>query len=110
MPSSTADARNTVVLGVVLVLAVCAAVLAPLFTGAALVNAQGDPVDEASCPGGGDPPAPTPVTVEDVPIVVDSTTADYFVLYASHHPPAGTHLLGRCHRTPHLDHRDSRLR
>ena len=84
MPSSTADARNTVVLGAVLVLAVCAAVLAPLFTGGAPVNAQGDSVDEASCSGGGNPPTPMAVAVDAVPIVVDSTTADYFVLYVSH--------------------------
>ena len=90
MPSSTADARKTLVLGAGLVLAVCAAVPAPLFTGAALVNAQGDPVDEASCPGGGDPPTPTAVAVGAVPIVVASTTADYFVLYVSHHLSGST--------------------
>ena len=90
MPSSTADARKTLVLGAGLVLAVCATVPAPLFTGAALVNAQGDPVDEASCPGGGDPPTPTAVAVGAVPIVVASTTADYFVLYVSHHLSGST--------------------
>ena len=37
-----------------------------------------------TCPGASDAPTPTEVTVTDVPIVVESTTADYFVLYASH--------------------------
>ena len=37
-----------------------------------------------TCPGAGDPPTPTEVAVSAVPIVVESTTADYFVLYASH--------------------------
>ena len=38
----------------------------------------------ADFPGGGTPPMPTTVTVDTVPIVVDSTTDDYFVLYVSH--------------------------
>ena len=42
--------------------------------------AQGDPV--SGCPGGGNPPTPTAVAVATVPIVVTSTTDDYFVLYA----------------------------
>ena len=37
--------------------------------------------NEDLCPGGGYDPTPTAVKVEAVPIVVDSTTADYFVLY-----------------------------
>ena len=37
-----------------------------------------------TCPGAGEAPTPTEVTVTAVPIVVESTTADYFVLYASH--------------------------
>ena len=37
-----------------------------------------------ACPGADDPPTPTDVVVTAVPIVVESTTADYFVLYASH--------------------------
>ena len=37
-----------------------------------------------SCPGGGYDPTPTPVEVTAVPIVVTSTTADYFVLYVLH--------------------------
>ena len=37
-----------------------------------------------ACPGAGTSPASTAVTVDDVPIVVSSTTAEYFVLYVSH--------------------------
>ena len=49
------------------------------------VNGIGDgpPSSEETCPGGYDP-EPTPVEVEAVPIVVESTTADYFVLYVKH--------------------------
>ena len=49
------------------------------------VNGIGDgpPSSEETCPGGYDP-EPTPVEVEAVPIVVESTTADYFVLYVNH--------------------------
>ena len=49
------------------------------------VNGIGDgpPSSEETCPGGYDPD-PTPVEVEAVPIVVESTTADYFVLYVNH--------------------------
>ena len=36
------------------------------------------------CPGGGYDPAPTAVAVEAVPIVVESTTEEYFVLYVKH--------------------------
>ena len=36
------------------------------------------------CSGGGYDPTPTAVAVTSVPIVVESTTADYFVLYVSH--------------------------
>ena len=39
---------------------------------------------EETCSGGGYNPTPTAVEVTDVPIVVTSTTADYFVLYVSH--------------------------
>ena len=34
--------------------------------------------------GGGEGPTPTEVAVTDVPIVVESTTAEYFVLYVRH--------------------------
>ena len=44
----------------------------------------GSPAYAQTCPGTDDPPAPTEVAVTAVPIVVRSTTADYFVLYASH--------------------------
>ena len=44
-----------------------------------------DEVDETtSCPGSDSAPEPTAVTVEAVPIVVTSTTTDYFVLYVRH--------------------------
>ena len=36
------------------------------------------------CPGGGYNPTPTDVEVDAVPILVTSTTQDYFVLYVSH--------------------------
>ena len=36
------------------------------------------------CPGGGSSPTPTAVEVEAVPIVVESTTAEYFVIYVRH--------------------------
>ena len=49
---------------------------------------EGDPQDP--CPGGSDPPTPTAVAVDAVPIVVASTTADYFVLYVSHELDADT--------------------
>ena len=39
---------------------------------------SGDP-----CPGGDDDPTPTEIAVSSVPIVVTSTTDDYFVLYAN---------------------------
>ena len=79
-PSSTGAARRGVVLSAALALALCATVLAPFSTAATPVNAQVNP----SCPGTDDPPTPTAVAVDSVPIVVDSTTADYFVLYVSH--------------------------
>ena len=43
-----------------------------------------EPAPEPACPGGSDPPTPTEVAVTAVPIMVASTTADYFVLYTSH--------------------------
>ena len=46
------------------------------------VKGEGEP--EGPCPGGGYDPNPTAVAVEAVPIVVESTTADYFVLYVEH--------------------------
>ena len=59
--------------------AVTVVVLASLFP--AMVEGQGDP---EPCPGGGYNPTPTAVEVTAVPIVVTSTTADYFVLYVKH--------------------------
>ena len=46
-----------------------------------LVSREGT---DDSCDGGGYNPTPTAVAVDAVPIVVTSTTADYFVLYVSH--------------------------
>ena len=57
------------------VIAVLAAVLAPTAS-----FAQGS----ETCPGGGYNPVPVEVTVDAVPIVVSSTTDDYFVLYVNH--------------------------
>ena len=54
---------------------------------AALLGAivlSGSPVHAQTCPGAANLPTPTDVPVTAVPIVVTSTTADYFVLYASH--------------------------
>ena len=45
-------------------------------------KAADDP--EESCSGGGFNPTPTAVDVTAVPIVVESTTPEYFVLYAQH--------------------------
>ena len=39
---------------------------------------------QQTCPGTEDPPEPVAVPVTAVPIVVTSTTAEYFVLYVSH--------------------------
>ena len=39
---------------------------------------------EETCPGGGYNPTPTAVEIQAVPIVVESTTSDYFVLYVQH--------------------------
>ena len=71
--------------------AVCGVMSMTVLYPASPTQAQGadpstEPVDEAQepCAGGGDAPDPTPVEVEAVPIVVTSTTADYFVLYVVH--------------------------
>ena len=53
-----------------------------LLIAAVLIALDGSPVQAQTCPV--DPPTPTEVVVTAVPIVVQSTTADYFVLYASH--------------------------
>ncbi len=57
----------------------------------AIMPAQAQAQDEPQlepCPGGGY--NPTPVAVTGVPIVVTSTTADYFVLYVRHELDADT--------------------
>ena len=46
-------------------------------------QAQGEPQLEP-CPGGGYNPTPTAVAVTAVPIVVESTAEEYFVLYVEH--------------------------
>ena len=46
-----------------------------------LVSREGTFDSEDPCAGGGYNPTPTAVAVDAVPIVVASTTADYFVLY-----------------------------
>ena len=67
--------------------AVIVVALASLLT--ATVEAQSNTQLEP-CPGGGYNPTPTAVDVEAVPIVVTSTTADYFVLYVQHDVDADT--------------------
>ena len=53
-----------------------------LLTGGNARAQGGDP--EEPCSGGGYDPPPVAVAVTAVPIVVDSTTAEYFVLYVKH--------------------------
>ena len=65
--------------------AVTVVVLAALFTATAAAQ-----VDPEPCSGGGYNPAPVDVEVTSVPIVVESTTADYFVLYVRHQADADT--------------------
>ena len=64
------------------------ALAAPLVFMPASAQAQGDP--EEPCEGGGYNPTPVEVAVTAVPIVVASTTADYFVLYVRHELDADT--------------------
>ena len=66
--------------------AVSQALFAAVLMASAVVTllAAGDPVRAQTCPGAEDAPTPTDVAVTSVPIVVESTAADYFVLYASH--------------------------
>ena len=65
--------------------AVTVVVLVSLFP--ATVEGQGD---SEPCPGGGYNPTPTAVEVTAVPIVVASTTEEYFVLYVTHDVDADT--------------------
>ena len=55
-----------------------------LLAGLCLLFTSANEALAQACPGAGDPPTPTEVAVSAVPIVVESTTSDYFVLYASH--------------------------
>ncbi len=48
------------------------------------VTVQPSDAQAETCPGGGYNPTPTAVEVDAVPIMVTSTTDDYFVLYVSH--------------------------
>ena len=73
---SAATGSRRASVGLLTVLATALALAAPAL-------AQGG-ADEEACPGGGDVPVPVGVAVVAVPIVVDSTTAEYFVLYAKH--------------------------
>ena len=59
-----------------------AALLLTLATLLVITPAQGNA--QEPCPGGGYDPTPTAVAVTAVPIMVESTTEEYFVLYASH--------------------------
>ena len=73
---SAATGSRRASVGLLTVLATALALAAPAL-------AQGG-ADEEACPGGGDLPVPVEVAVTAVPIVVDSTTTEYFVLYAKH--------------------------
>ena len=55
-----------------------------LLAGLCLLFTSANEALAQACPGADDPPTPTSVAVSAAPIVVESTTADYFVLYASH--------------------------
>ena len=48
------------------------------------ITAPSAPPTGEPCSGGGYDPTPTPVDVEAVPIVVESTAEEYFVLYVRH--------------------------
>ena len=61
----------------------------------ALTSARFGPIYPAppeECPGGGYNPAPVEVAVEAVPIVVESTAEEYFVLYVVGLPPLNAYL------------------
>ena len=57
-----------------------------------IVGTDPSPAEPELCSGGGYNPAPTPVEVDAVPIVVESTTDEYFVLYVRHELDADTTL------------------
>ena len=57
--------------------------VALLLAAVATLLSAGVQVGAQTCPDAGEAPTPTEVTVTAVPIVVESTTADYFVLHAS---------------------------
>ena len=66
--------------------------LASVVLGIVLAIAANPPAlfAQGACPGHGAAPTPVEVTVATVPIVVASTTADYFVLYVKHDVDGGT--------------------
>ena len=55
-----------------------------LLAGLCLLFTSANEALAQACPGADDPPTPTEVAVTAAPIAVESTSADYFVLYASH--------------------------
>ena len=63
---------------------IAGAVAAVLIMTVVLSALAGSPAQAQTCPDADAPPTPAEVAVTAVPIVVTSTTADYFVLYASH--------------------------
>ena len=81
LPNPRLTTRAVTVLAVLAAVAMFA--LAP--GGGSVANAQeGVPASEEPCSGSGSAPVPTEVAVSAVPIVVESTTTEYFVLYVKH--------------------------
>ena len=58
------------------------------------------PAPPEECPGGGYNPAPVEVAVEAVPIVVESTAEEYFVLYVVGLPPVNAYLASSPREVP----------
>ena len=82
--SGASKALRWIVAGPFLVAALCfAGALAALLVSSAYAQG-GDGAENASEKTCADAPSPTTVEVSAIPIVVESTTADYFVLYVSH--------------------------
>ena len=63
--------------GVLVAVSASVALMAALLLSGGTTHAE-------TCPDADDPPTPTEVAVTAVPIVVTSTTAEYFILYVSH--------------------------
>ena len=66
------------------------AALALLAATAYALVPSGDGAQAQTCPDAAGQPTPTEIEVTAVPIVVESTTADYFVLYVSHYVDGAT--------------------